>query len=73
MEEFGTGIFDADEIDQMEADMLDGMDLEQLKAYRNRIMATLKEIRVREQLWKQRANILLDMKEEAENLIDDLS
>ena len=69
----GTGLFDADEIDRMEASMLDSMDLEELKAYRSKIMKTLKEIRVQEQKWKQRTNILLDMKEEAECLIEDLS
>lgn len=65
--------FDAEEIDRMEAADLDGMSLEELKAYRNKIMETLKEIRVQEQLWKERKTILLDMKEEAEYLIEDLS
>ena len=69
----GSELFDAEEIDRMEAAMLDDMDLEELKAYKSRIMKTLKEIKVQEQKWKQRTNILLDMKEEAENLIDDLS
>ena len=66
-------LFTAEEIDQMEASMLDEMDLEELKAYKSRIMKTLKEIKVREQMWKQRTTILLDMKEEAECLIEDLS
>ncbi len=66
-------LFDANEIDRMEASMLDQMSVEELKAYKNRITRTLKAIRVWEQLWKQRTNILLDMKEEAECLIEDLS
>ena len=66
-------LFSAEEIDRMEASMLDTMDLEELKAYKDRIMKTLKAIRVQEQLWKQRTVVLLDMKEEAEYLIDDLS
>ena len=69
----GSGLFDAEEIDRMEASLLDGMDLEELKAYREKISRTLKAIRAREQLWKQRTNVLLDMKEEAECLIEDLS
>ena len=66
-------IFDAEEIDEMETSQLDGMDLEKLKAYRNRILETLKEIKAQEQMWKERKIILLDMKEEAEYLIDELS
>ena len=72
-ESFDPDLFSADEIDRMEAVMLDSMDLETLKAYKNRIMRTLKAIKVQEQLWKERTTILLDMKEEAEYLIDDLS
>ena len=72
-EEADTGLFEGDEIDRMEASMLDSLDLEELKAYKNRITKTLKWIKVQEQQWKQRTNILLDMREEAENLIDDLS
>ena len=71
--ETDTGLFDGDEIDSMETAMLDSMDLEELKAYKNRITKTLKWIKAQEQQWKQRTNILLDMREEAENLIDDLS
>ena len=70
---FDTDLFSADEIDRMEAIMLDGMSPEELKAYKSRIVRTLKAIRVQEQLWKERTTILLDMKEEAECLIDDLS
>jgi len=66
-------IFDAEEIDEMETSQLDGMDLQELKAYRNRILETLKEIKAQEQMWKERKIILLDMKEEAEYLIDELS
>ena len=72
-ESFDPDLFSADEIDRMEAVMLDSMDLEALKAYKSRIMRTLKTIKVQEQLWKERTTILLDMKEEAECLIDDLS
>ena len=72
-ESFDPDLFSADEIDRMEAVMLDSMDLEALKAYKSRIMRTLKVIKVQEQLWKERTTILLDMKEEAEYLIDDLS
>ena len=66
-------LFTADEIDRMEAVMLDGMGPDELKAYKNRIVKTLRAIKEQEVLWKQRTNILLDMKEEAENLISDLS
>ena len=72
-EGFDPDLFTADEIDRMEAIMLDSMDLEDLKAYKSRIMRTLKAIKVQEQLWKERTSILLDMKEEAEYLINDLS
>ena len=72
-EGFDPDLFGADEIDRMEAVMLDSMDLEDLKAYKSRIMRTLKAIKVQEQLWKERTSILLDMKEETEYLIDDLS
>ena len=71
--ENANDLFDADEIDRMEAAMLDRMNAEELKAYISRINRTLKAIKMREQLWKQRTNILLDMKEEAEYLIEDLS
>ena len=72
-ESFDPDLFSADEIDRMEAVMLDNMDPEALKAYKSRIMRTLKAIKVQEQLWKERTTILLDMKEEADYLIDDLS
>ena len=72
-EGFDPDLFGADEIDRMEAVMLDSMDLEDLKAYKSRIMRTLKAIKVQEQLWKERTSNLLDMKEEAEYLINDLS
>jgi len=72
-EGFDPDLFTADEIDRMEAIMLDSMDLEDLKAYKSRIIRTLKAIKVQEQLWKERTSILLDMKEETECLIDDLS
>lgn len=72
-EGFDPDLFTADEIDRMEAVMLDSMDLEDLKAYKSRIIRTLKAIKIQEQLWKERTSILLDMKEEAEYLIDDLS
>ena len=65
-------IFTADEIDRMEAILLDDMGPEELEAYRNRIIRTLKEIKAQERLWKQRTNLLLDMKEEAECLIRDM-
>ena len=65
-------IFTADEIDRMEAIMLDEMNPEELEAYRDRIIRTLKEIKAQERLWKQRTNLLLDMKEEAECLIRDM-
>ena len=72
-EGFGSDVFQADEIDQMEWSVLDGMNVEELKAYKDKISKTLKEIKAQEQLWKERANRLLDMREEAENLIDELS
>ena len=72
-EGFDPDLFGADEIDRMEAVMLDSMDLEDLKAYKSRIIRTLKAIKIQEQLWKERTSILLDMKEEAEYLINDLS
>ena len=72
-EDPGPELFSGDEIDRMEAAGLDDMDLEELKAYRSRIIRTLKAIRIMEQKWKERSNILLDMKEEAEYLIDDRS
>ena len=70
---FGSGLFSADEIDQIDWSVLDDMDLEELKAYKDKISKTLKEIKAMERLWKERSNKLLDMKEEVENLIDELS
>jgi hypothetical protein len=67
-EGFDPDLFTADEIDRMEAIMLDSMDLEDLKAYKSRIIRTLKAIKVQEQLWKEHTSILLDMKEETECL-----
>ena len=72
-EGFDPDLFGADEIDRMEAVMLDSMDPGGPEAYKSRIMRTLKAIKVQEQLWKERTSILLDMKEEAEYLINDLS
>ena len=71
-EEAANDIFTADEIDRMEAILLDDMGPEELEAYRDRIIRTLKEIKAQERLWKQRTNLLLDMKEEAECLIRDM-
>ena len=48
------------------------MELEELKAYKDKIVKTLKEIKAQEQQWKTRVTKLLDMKEEAEGLIEDL-
>ena len=66
-------VFSAEEIDEMDIGNLDSMDLEELKAYKAKIISTLKEIKFQEQRWKERTNLLLDMREEAENLIEDLS
>lgn len=66
-------LFAAEEIDQMDIGLLEDMSLEDLKSYKDKITKTLKAIKYREQQWKERANLLLDMKEEAENLIEDLS
>ena len=73
MNQSGDDVFDAEEIDGMEAVMLDNLSVEELKVYRSKVIRTLKEIRAQEQLWKQRANILMDMREEAENLIEEKS
>ena len=40
--------------------------------YKDKIVKTLKEIKAQEQQWKTRVTKLLDMKEEAEGLIEDL-
>ena len=66
-------LFSGEEIDQMETVQLDQMSVEELRAYKNKITRTLKEIKAREQQWKQRTIVLLDMREEVECLIDDLS
>ena len=65
-------VFHAEEIDQMEWADLDDMELEELKAYKDKLVKTLKEIKAQEQQWKTRVTKLLDMKEEAESLIEDL-
>ena len=65
-------LFSVEEIDQMDIGLLEDMRLEDLKTYKDKINKTLKAIKYQEQQWKQRANLLLDMKEEAENLIEDL-
>ena len=69
----GNEVFSGEEIDRMEAHQLDKLDLEELKAYKGKIMRTLKEIKAQQQAWKDRTVILLDMKEEAEYLIEDLT
>lgn len=71
-EGLGQDVFHAEEIDQMEWADLDDMELEELKAYKDKIVKTLKEIKAQEQQWKTRVTKLLDMKEEAESLIEDL-
>lgn len=71
-EGLGQDVFHAEEIDQMEWADLDNMELEELKAYKDKIVKTLKEIKAQEQQWKTRVTKLLDMKEEAEGLIEDL-
>ena len=72
IEGFGPDVFHAEEIDRMEWADLDNMELEELKAYKEKIVKTLKEIKAQEQQWKTRVTKLLDMKEEAEGLIEDL-
>lgn len=69
--EEGAEFFEADEIDRMEAADLDNLTPEELKAYRKKIVQTLKEIRVREQQWKERTTRLMDMKEEIEYMLDE--
>ncbi len=71
-EGLGQDVFHAEEIDQMEWADLDDMELEELKAYKDKIVKTLKEIKAQEQQWKTRVTKLLDMREEAENLIEDM-
>ena len=65
-------LFDGDEIDRMEAAALESMELQELKAYKDKVQKTLKEIKVQERKWKERTHILLDMKEEAECLLEDM-
>lgn len=65
-------LFDGDEIDRMEAAALESMELQELKAYKDKVQKTLKEIKVQERKWKERTRILLDMKEEAECLLEDM-
>ena len=48
-------------------------DIPNVNGMRTDVVEALKEIRVQGQLWKQRTNTLLDMKEEAECLIEELS
>ena len=57
----------------MDIDQLEDLSLEDLKAYKGKIMKTLREIKYLEQKCRERTNMLLDMKEEVENLIEDLS
>ena len=73
MDDSGEELFDAEDIDSMEAVMLDNLSPEELKSFRNKVNRTLKAIREQEQLWKQRVNLLMDMREEAENLIEEKS
>ena len=73
MDDSGEELFDAEDIDSMEAVMLDNLSAEELKAFRSKVNRTLKAIREQEQLWKQRVNLLMDMREEAENLIEEKS
>ena len=58
-EEAMNDLFTADEIDRMEAILLDDMNPEELEAYRNRIIKTLKEIRVQERIWKKQLSLVL--------------
>lgn len=73
MDDSGEELFDAEDIDGMEAVMLDNLSAEELKAFRSKVNRTLKAILEQEQLWKQRVNLLMDMREEAENLIEEKS
>ena len=66
-------VFTDEELDRMDISQLEGMDAECLKAFTGRIRNTLKAIKCQEQLWKDRSNLLLEMKEEAESLLEELS
>ncbi len=68
-----NAVFSAEEIDEIDIGSPGNMDLEELKAYKAKIISTLKEIKFKEQRWKERANLLLDIRKEAENLVEDLS
>lgn len=69
--EEGSETFDGDEIDRMESADLDDLSPEELKAYRKKVVQTLKTIREQEKLWKERTIRLMDMKEEIEYMLDE--
>ncbi len=66
-------VFTDEELDRMDISQLEGMDAESLKAFMGRIRSTMKAIKCQEELWKDRSNLLFEMKEEAEILLEDLS
>ena len=58
----------ADELFELSSGLFTGDEIDDM----DKIRRTLKEVRLEEQRWKQRTNRLLDMKEEAEALLEDL-
>ncbi len=66
-------VFTDEELDRMDISQLEGMDAESLKAFMGRIRNTMKAIKCQEALWKDRSNLLFEMKEEAELRLEDLS
>ncbi len=66
-------VFTDEELERMDISQLEGMDAESLKAFIGRIRNTMKAIKCQEALWKDRSNLLFEMKEEAELRLEDLS
>ena len=66
-------VFSPEEIDDLDGCVPENMNLEELTRFREKLSATLKEMKVQERLCKERISVLRDMIDETDYVIDDMS
>ena len=66
-------VFSPEEIDDLDGCVPENMSLEELTRFKEKLSATLKEMKVQERLCKERINVLRDMIDETDYVIDDMS
>ena len=62
-----------EEIDTLDGCVPEKMNREELTAFRGKLQATLKEMKIQERLCRERINVLRDMIDETDYAIDDLT